>query len=103
MARVVNLDVFAGDVFWLSTGQSEGLYRQDKFGRGLKQAVLPHLKHGASVKVFYPHQYFTQSKYKPKISKYRTCPIKHTVSMNIFETLKNVTNYVLLSTKLCLY
>ena len=63
LSGVVSLDVFAGHLFWLTSGKEQVLYKQDKFGRGVKLSMLGHLRHAASVKVFYPHQYYSQSKY----------------------------------------
>jgi low density lipoprotein-related protein 2 len=52
----VSIDVFEDQLYWVTRDTGE-VYRQDKFGRGVKVRVKRSLEHATDVKIFHKMKY----------------------------------------------
>lgn len=56
-----SLDLFEDQLYWVTRDTGE-IYRQDKFGRGVKVRVKRSLEHATDVKIYQEKKYNTSSK-----------------------------------------
>ena len=54
----ISLDIFEDQVYWVTRDSGE-IYRQDKFGRGVKVRVRRSLEHATDVKIYQDKKYNT--------------------------------------------
>lgn len=54
----ISLDLFEDQVYWVTRDSGE-IYRQDKFGRGVKVRVRRSLEHATDVKIYQEKKYNT--------------------------------------------
>lgn len=57
----ISIDLFEDQIYWL-TRETGDVYRQDKFGRGVKVRVKRALEHATDIKVLQPYKYNTSCK-----------------------------------------
>ena len=59
----ISIDVFEDQLYWVTRDSGE-IFRQDKFGRGVKVRVRRSLEHATDVKIFQTQKYNTSRKFK---------------------------------------
>lgn len=60
----ISLDIFEDQIYWVTRDTGE-LYKQDKFGRGVKVRVRRSLEQATDVKIYQEKKYNTSSKLEP--------------------------------------
>lgn len=79
----ISIDVFEDQLYWVTRDSGE-IFRQDKFGRGVKVRVRRSLEHATDVKIFQTQKYNTSRKFKcswQSTGVYLTCSSSSFVSV----------------------